>query len=261
MKYAIIAPIPHLKVALLSDIHLVEAPLVLRSDAYREFYRERSDAGDYIILDNGTALLSVATPVEMLLEAAELVPPSEVVVPDAWLDARQTITSYLMHIGRLREALPDAKFMAVAQGETLGDWFLCWDVFMRDERVDVIGLPKNMSSPNGPFSWPQHRGGRGFVARAIDTMLSDVKKPHHLLGLWGTPGELWKLRQFSWIRSIDTSFASVCAQHGTHLVVDDSILWSVEKPAQSLDFFSGAGSRELHLRNAERFIDLVRSSQ
>jgi len=255
VRTAIIVPIPYLEVARLSDFHLVEAPLVLKSPTYREFYRERSDAGDYIILDNGAALSpTTQLGVEQLLDAAKLVPPSEVVIPDAWLDAMLTYNLCLRHANRLRNALPGVKLIAVAQGATLGWWFWCWDTFMRDERVDVIGLPKNMSSPDGPFSWPEHRGGRGFVARAIDTMLGEIKKPHHLLGLWNTPSELRELRQLPWIRSIDTSFASVCAQHGAHL---RSTPWNVKKPVQSLDFFSAAGTYELHLDNAERFINLV----
>lgn len=255
MKAAIIAPVPHLDVARLSDFHLVLAPLVLEDEYYAQFYRERALAGDYIILDNGVAESGIALDVAQIERAAEVVPPSEVVIPDAWLDSVRNIHLFRRHVERLRHSFPEALLMAIAQGGSLGTWFWCWDYFMSDARADVIGLPKNMTSPKGPFAHPRCKGGRGFVTRAIDLMIGGRIKPHHVLGTWYGLQDIYELRSRSWVRSIDTSFPSVCAQYGVELTTGN--YWNLQKPAQKLDFHSDAGPRELHVANAKAYLKIV----
>jgi len=252
MRVAIIAPIPHLEVARLSDFHLVLAHLVLENEHYAQFYRERSDDGDYIILDNGAAELGKSVDMDRLLEAADIVGPNEIVIPDVLYNFYATVDNLKTYGPWLRERLPGVKLMAVPQGKTLGEWLWCWDEFCHTPEVDVIGLSKFMCSPKGALR--ECKGGRGFLTRALDLLLKESPKPHHALGVWGQLSELYELRQRSWVRSVDTSFASICAQQGVEIPID---VWGFTKPVQSLDFHSDAGNRNLHCLNARRFLNFV----
>lgn len=84
MKLALICPTSMLDTfAVQSEgVHLCLVQEALRDDAYAEFYRKRSEAGDTIILDNGTFEQGHPCPDKEILEAVDCAQADIVVAPD-----------------------------------------------------------------------------------------------------------------------------------------------------------------------------------
>lgn len=129
--------------------HLV-LPHLFPQKRYRDFYQERSEQGDYIILDNGAAEgYTFGTP--HLYHVAETMKVQEIVVPDTLADYNDTIAKGLAFTRYTREGY---RYMAVAQGATINEVMQCIDMYVTDTKfmyVTTIGIPRliNMFDPNG----------------------------------------------------------------------------------------------------------------
>jgi hypothetical protein len=120
--------------------HLCVADIVLSHREYAEYYRSRSDRGDWLTLDTA-AFEGTVTPVRDLLEAALMVRPKEIVLPDLYRDANGTIETSIAAAKELRDYGYDGKFMVVPHGQTWHDYLYCAEYLVTELGEEVcIGL-------------------------------------------------------------------------------------------------------------------------
>jgi len=192
MKFCFITPIPDLeRFAISSNFHLVLVHIAKVSPKYHRFYRNRSKAGDYVILDNGAWERDISVSSDELLDMAKEMKAKEVVAPDKLYDKNETIK---MTRDFLSIVPPKLKVQAVPQGQTVQEWKECFNELTKLQ-VDVIGLSKA----------PKYKSSR--TERALYCLKEKPNITYHLLGL-DNPLELtnpiYKNPQF---RSIDSKIA------------------------------------------------------
>jgi len=215
MKCALMAPTELLEhVQPLSNYHLVLAHKIIYNNHYQEYCRQRSKAGDYIILDNGAVEKNGRSiPLKTVVLAAVLVKPSLVVLPDFLFDSHRTLDELenalrSPHLRFLRRVLPEIKLCVVVQGVDEADWLECFDILNDPKNgIDVLGIPKVTG---------QIFGSRLEVLKRIQRR---VKKPCHLLGVWwqSTLDDLSQEGQFDFVQGIDTPKPVRLAVHGLGL--------------------------------------------
>jgi len=203
MRAALISPTQFLdQVQPFSDYHLLLTHKVIYDAKYRDFYTQRSKAGDFIILDNSAAEKGARSmPLKNIVLAAVLVKPNVVVMPDYLFDSRRTLTELenafrSPQLKFMRRVLPDVKLSAVVQGVDTDDWLECFDILNSTRNgIDILCVPMLTA---------QLFGSR---VEALEAIKRRVKKPVHLLGFWhGIPlDEIKKEKEFDFVIGIDTS--------------------------------------------------------
>lgn len=151
-------------------------------DAYENLFLARHQ--DCVILDNSVIELGKAVDIDMLQDAALIVQPSTIVIPDSMLNARETVDA-------AEKFLADAEvvsfnplawqtvrrqwegFMYVPQGKTFEEWCWCAEVHADDDRIGWWGIPRNMRKQLG-------RGARHDAVH-VCKMLAPNRRIH-LLG-------------------------------------------------------------------------------
>ena len=179
MKCALVSPTDLLThIQPFSHYHLVLTHKVIYERAYQEFYRERSKAGDFIILDNSAIEKGGrSTPLKDVVLAAVLIKPSVVVLPDYLFDSKRTLKELENAVRSpalkfLRRVLPDVKLCVVVQGLDEADWMECFSILNGQPGIDYLGIPKVT--------------GHIFGNRVdcLERIKRKVRTPCHLLGVW-----------------------------------------------------------------------------
>lgn len=194
MKLALIVPVDLLdRYASQSDgVHLVLAHIVLTSPIYANWYRQRSEAGDTIILDNGAYEFNEPLPADQLIHAAELVNASTVVAPDfpgrPW---QQTHDIYR----RFRDQLPTRFGIFACPQSALGDadgWMRCFEEFSLDHErlthigVSILACPNAFRTITNTNSIELNRFVAAAAIRRNTSMLAQLRRFNirlHFLGL------------------------------------------------------------------------------
>jgi hypothetical protein len=141
IKLGIITPTKYLNQFAVSDYHLVLAHIVESNDEYRDFYKKRSEEGDFITLDNSSYEIGDDhyTPSD-LIELAEEVGASEVMAPEHYLDADKTIEKAGAFLEEFRAKVgPNLGVICTAHGKDLDDIIRCHDELIK-LGTDTIGL-------------------------------------------------------------------------------------------------------------------------
>lgn len=200
MRVAIIAPTRHLSLLATTNYHLILAHKVLECQEYADFYRERSQQGDYVILDNSAHELGTGLPPEQLAAAASIVQASELVLPDRLFFGEDTVERSNQCFDSVRQGI---NFMAVPQGRTLSEWLFCLNELLH--LTTTIGISKDYEV------W------EGGLATLVRLSLSHGATSIHLLG-WGRDlGQLLLLQEFTQIRGVDSAKPIVFASSGVAL--------------------------------------------
>jgi len=215
MNAALISPTEFLSYTQpFSSYHLVLTHKVIFDHRYQAFYRERSKAGDYIILDNSAAeKRGRSVPLKDVVLAAVLIKPKVVVLPDYLFDSDRTLDELenalrSPQLRFLRRVIPDIKLCAVVQGIDSSDWLECFHILNdRNNGIDILGIPKVT--------------GQIFGSRhvALQRIAKRVKKQCHLFGFWwkDTLDDLVLETQYDFVMGIDTPKPIRLAVHGMSL--------------------------------------------
>lgn len=189
MTFCVIAPAAGLeKWARLSRTHLVLSHV--RNPIYREFYRQRREAGDLVILDNG-AYEGQMDP-EKLLEAIIQYHPQVIVLPDILLgDAKQSFEIARDFHKTWRHQV-DVQWMYVPQARP-GELTLFSDYLARavDEiKPEWIGIPRVLATDmHGAFNdiaradlcdWIRMRYGYDLHVHALGMAAGNLKDLEYL---------------------------------------------------------------------------------
>jgi len=252
MRAALISPTEFLgDIQPFSDYHLVLTHKVIFDRAYCDFYKERSKAGDFIILDNSAAeKKGRSVPLKDVVLAALLIRPKVVFLPDYLFDSDRTLDELenalrSPHLRFMYNTMPDIKFAAVVQGIDPDDWLECFHILNdRNNGIDFLGIPMLTS----------YLFGSRY--EALKKIAKRVKKTCHLLGVWkGTQlDELKKEREFDFVMGVDTSKPVKLAVKGRTLEQ-----WtSLEKDRDFIDRKHNSIDLELLKANCEGFVKLCR---
>lgn len=191
--------------------HLVLAQYVRSDPKYVDFYKERHERGDFIMIDNGAAE-DVRLSVHELVAAAKDVGADEIVLPDVLGDKNATLEQTLHDI--TRNAVPTRMRAVCPQGESIGEWIECLQIIKDSMEFATICVPKHLE---------RFEGGRRKVLEWLTEHYYHDRYNIHLLGVWGDPfTEMMKLKPFvSIVRGIDTALPFALAQNSIELSHED----------------------------------------
>ena len=201
MKAAIVAPTEFLPYTQsFSNYHLVLTHKVIYSSKYQEYYKARSKAGDYLILDNGAVEKNGhSVPMRDIVLAAILVKPTVIVLPDFLFDGERTLDEFENAVKSpsfqfLKRVQPDVKIAAVVQGVDQDEWYTSFEILNSLAGLDMLGIPKVTGQTFG-VRW-----------KALDRISRKVKKPCHLLGVWwqSTLDDLRREASYPFVVGVDT---------------------------------------------------------
>jgi hypothetical protein len=140
-------------VDLLGSYHLLLAHDVLEHPAeYKEVYGEvkKRYPGNWIILDNSVVELGSAMPIKELLDAARIIEPKALVIPDVMGDAQGTEDAATEFIRKFREIYPEGelaagyRLMGVVQGKFMSEVKNCIH-YLSDLGIRHFGIPRTVT--------------------------------------------------------------------------------------------------------------------
>lgn len=218
----------HDTVSELTDYEFLIALIAVRKRNYKELFIQERRPDRYRIVDSGIFEDS-ENPLSAtkLYETALELDADEVVAVDHIGEKQKTLDA----VGEFLDLDSEFPFkvMAVPQGKDFIEWFECYDDFLMEPKIDVIGLTyykhpagleevgmKNFQIDN------KYEAARLALLHLLagGTMLTNcglnvkeqfgvgvhtISKPIHILGC-GHPRAIQYYRQFPFVRSIDTSF-------------------------------------------------------
>ena len=199
---------------------------------YMEYFRKRTLAGDYVILDNGIAegLTYGST---RLFTLADKVGAQEIVIPDIMGNALGTIDEYK----KFRPSLTKKyNYMAVLQGTTANEVRECLraiDTFC--PWVTAIGIPRILNKI--------HHNFRALFTEWLDKEGYGNIYEFHYLGASSKNDEVWDLGDLDFARGIDTSKPIYMGLLGLDIDKD-------EDPGRPDDYFRMTTHPDLVMQNA-----------
>ena len=229
IKICVITPISHLKTfAHLGEMDMSLSHLILEDPTgpYTQYYKKQRELGRFILLDNSAFELEQqgkGLDANLVLDAAELINPNEVIATDVLFNGPATIESTKQFIQKMidRGVFGKYQIMGVAQGKTKQEW---WDCFERllNLPINTIGLSKLAV----PVSYFGEKESSGCVSMSRTECVRDIANHYglntetirgkriHLLGgdNW-LPWEINQQKQYPWIRSNDSSAAVWYGKH------------------------------------------------
>ena len=228
MKIATILPNRYLSLEDENDYHLCLAHL-LHDRTYREWFKEKSMRGDWVIMDNGVVETGKAMEMRRLIELGQEVGVSEIILPDEIHNKDETIflgmdamAEYAMLTGKdfLNGNLP---LMAVPQGDTAREWIDCVK-HMLDWPVRTIGISRFVN---------KYFTSRLRALECVPELMNSGKEIH-LLGCPGDPIEFHHVEKAfpGRIRGIDSGVAVIFATAGVLMGHEPD-----KKPNVEIDFF------------------------
>lgn len=206
MRVAIIAPIANLDLCMASNYHMALAHLVLQSKEYATFYRARSKAGAFVLMDNGV-VEGEPLPLVKVIEAAKRIDASEIVLPDTIRDCDRTWQQVdnAYQTGAFQDFIKDTytSVMVVPHGERMAAWMACLQ-HLAEYPIDTIGLSK--------FEIHDARAaiqGRAAMVPHVKRVIPEAKI--HFLGISGSPIEI--SFPTSEVRGVDSCIPTVAAYY------------------------------------------------
>lgn len=224
MHIALITPTSLLdRLCLTGKVQMCLAHRVIEDETYATFYRNASDAGSLVMMDNSLWELGEAMMLTDLMPALEAVRPDELIVPDVFRDGPATqkaFTDFTMQAvaagfdGPCSEEYPWQRNAVVVHGQDRQEWIECLDFFNDQDNAHTLCLPKVLDEIWQP-------GGRlGCVTFLEATGRVRADKRYHCLGIWTDPIEVLLLSRHKWIRSLDTALPIHAGMRGVRFDPD-----------------------------------------
>lgn len=231
-KVAHIVPVKHLSETSANQYHMCLAHLVGNKE-YRNHYIKMAKKGRFVLMDNGAAegqQLNYAK----LMESYKIIHPTEIVLPDTLYESGSTIQKSRNFLQFMQDTdnLDKYRIMAVPQGKTLDEWEACARIFIKDTRINSIGVSKflNVATKN--------KYVRMMACYTLERLFKEYNRTDievHLLGCDEGPLIVNMIKtNFKFVRGCDSAFAYLQAQANKTLTIcDDS------RPVGTIDFIGG----------------------
>jgi len=183
----------------------------------------------YIIMDNSIIELGSAMTIQRLCDLGEEHKVNEIVLPDVFLNSKDTINSVREALSYVRSRYanqPPFKLMAVPQGNTVEEWLECYETISA-MKVDTIGIPKVLD---------RMKGGRAYVVGVIGR---DPARGHeyHLLGSHvGLVDIEYYASMHPWVRGLDSCMAYIVARDYRDDDLSTMNLFAIPRPEATINF-------------------------
>jgi hypothetical protein len=237
-QFCVIAPTNYLQYATGSDTHLVLAHLVATDITYRDFYKNLSVAGDFIIMDNGAFELGQSYAPDKLIKLAHLCGADAIVLPDyPGKPIDQTIEAAKQLIPLVQESGFKTFFCPQAEvGDTEG-WISSYVWAANNPDIDMIGM-SILAIPNALPHIPKSYARVVMTQMLMDRGIFAHNKYHHYLGLNSAPNiELPSLLTMNALNSCDSSgpvWSAICGHR--YNITGDSFMPVHKKFLREVDF-------------------------
>ena len=205
--FCIIAPTHYLQhYATQSQRHLVLAHLVAQDPSYAEFYRQRSEAGDFIIMDNGAFELGSSYVPEELIRLGLLCGADALVLPDyPFQKTSVTVEAAEKWAGMVKDAGFYTMFVPQSMTGEKDDWMSGYVWAGHNGDIDIIGM-SILGIPNAIPHVPKSYARVVMTEILIEQGLFAHHKYHHYLGLNAGPAlEIPPLLARGVLNSLDSS--------------------------------------------------------
>ena len=152
MKQAVIAPVYDLDLSSrLSHLYLILSWLCKKDPQYKSYWNniKRKHLDAYIILDNGANEQQLSNNLELITLANDI-NVDEIVAPDVYHDYLGTQEKTKGFLNEYYDKYIKNRFniMAVVQGKTKENFIDCFNSFINDDRINIIGIGyKNLKLP------------------------------------------------------------------------------------------------------------------
>lgn len=231
-RVAHIVPVSHLKETEGLQYHMCLAHLVGNKE-YRNHFAKMAKLGRFVLMDNGAAEGAQLQP-EKLIEAYAEICPSEIVLPDTLYESGSTIQKTRNFINKLdnRNLLGEFRLMAVPQGNTFAEWLACARIFVKDTRINTIGVSKFLNACTKD-KYIRYKACMELAGLIVEYKRADLEV--HLLGCDEGPSVVKIIRNHFWfVRGCDSAFAYLQAQSGKMLTTEDD-----SRPEGTINFLDG----------------------
>ena len=142
MNIAVITPIPYLEETSKASFHMVLGHL-LNNQTYKNFYDNLrvKNPGTFILCDN-SANEGYMIKGRELINLAASINADELIAPDKYHDAKVTEdeTYRFLDDFYVSDLKDNYSVMAVPQGKTFDHYLHCFETFLRDPRINTIGI-------------------------------------------------------------------------------------------------------------------------
>jgi hypothetical protein len=236
-SFCFITPSSYLEeYAVASNTHLVLAHLVDEDPQYGAFYRDRAQAGDFIMMDNSAYELKEPYAPDRLVDLARECGANAVVLPDyPFQPCAKTIEAAINFAPIFKEAGLASFFVPQSVVGDLEDWINGYKWAANNEDIDIIGM-SILGVPNAiPHVDPS------FSRVVMTQILKDrgvfAKKHHHYLGLNSGPAlEIPSLLRMGVLDTIDSSNPVWMGILGHQYTVNSDSFLPVRKVNMPVDF-------------------------
>lgn len=210
MELAHIVPIAMLDALPDSGCYLAISTLVNRYESYAKFYRDRSEEGANVILDNP---VHEDLPYDLndTLMAAHRIRPRVIVVPDVIDDVDQTMLQALRCAPEIAHYFPQAHLMAVPHAYSMKDYMACAVAMSKIPNVNYFGVSLERRLKNDAQALMRRRTRVIALNATEETRLLRI----HLLGVSEQCTELADPMFQRACASCDASKFAVWALNGT----------------------------------------------
>lgn len=204
--FCVIAPTQYLDKIKLTSRHLCLAHIVKNDPSYADFYKQRSLAGDFIIMDNGAFELGQSYDPDQLVDLGKKCGADAVVLPDyPFQPSEKTIEACEKYAKIFKDNGFYTFFAVQGSNGSLEDWIKGYQYASSNDDVDMIGM-SILGIPNAlPNINPVYAR---VVMTAIlqDRGIFNHMKYHHYLGLNSGPQlEIPSLIKMNALDSCDSS--------------------------------------------------------
>lgn len=238
-QFCVIAPTAYLEeYATQSPTHLVLAHIVDTNPTYANFYREMSERGDRIIMDNG-AFEGQLIDTDKLVELGHICGADAIVLPDyPGKKSAFTINAARNLITSLKDEGFKTMFVPQSEIGDLEDWITAYDWAATDNPdIDIIGM-SILGMPNALPHIPKSYARVVLTQILIDRGIFNFDKYHHYLGLNAGPAlEIPPLIEMGALNSCDSSGPVWCGINGiSYAVVSESYMPMKKQYLREVDF-------------------------
>lgn len=259
-SFCYITPISYLEYTASSKTHLVLAHLVDESETYADFYKQRSLAGDFIMMDNSAYELKVPYAPEKLIDLAALCGAHAVVLPDyPFQPAEVTINAAVEFTPIIKAAGLKTFFVPQSKTGDLENWIRGYEWAAGNPDIDIIGMsilgiPNALSNIDPSFS-------RVVMTQLLlDRGIFSKTHHHHYLGLNAGPAlEIPSLIRMGVLDTIDSSGPVWSAILGHEYTKNTDSYLSTVKPKLPVDFHLPRSKDKATLARIQHNIDLTQS--
>ena len=258
-SFCYISPISLLdQIPITSNTHLVLAHLVDQSEEYANFYKQRSELGDYIIQDNSAYELKEPYSPEKLLSLAKQCGAHAIVLPDyPFQHSQKTVDAAIKYAPIYKEAGYQTFFVPQSEVGDLEDWIQAYMWASNNNNIDIIGI-SILGVPNAlPDIDPVF--ARVVMMQILkERYIFNEHKHHHFLGLNSGPKlEIPSLIRMGVLNTVDSSNPVWTACLGQDYSTNTDSYTALSKPKMPVNFHMPRPKDNLTLNRIQHNIQLT----